>query len=368
MTSTTTHPGISDAGLLVIRIAISVVLVIGLLYGFLIMTTFRRYGVVMDKAWKQRIDRWIDEKGKGSFNPQYPSMSYASYPEGSTRYRQPRYKSSRYHRDQPSFSDDYSHRDTYSPAHPSDAYVPPPELHSTPTHSPRSQLSTDLNQSSKTQNDDNNTASAVYNPNPGTTTPSLPPKVSITSVEETPPRLIRKKPHFAVPPPPSLPPIPGTPTTPFSDQLSKGKDDKLGFSSVDDALMMIPKKPHLAVPSPLPIPGTLTTPLTDQSSKDKDDAVEFPSGRENKVGGDSDVPDDENRVRFQSSPISDQGIINNLVHRYMGVDVGVEVSGTSREPSDNGLSYYDCPDNDIEEKEEQERQPRQILSPQVNIE
>ncbi|KAF8806788.1 hypothetical protein BYT27DRAFT_7101124, partial [Phlegmacium glaucopus] len=57
----TTSPGISDTGLLTIRIVITVVLAIGVLFGFLIMTTFRRYGEVMDKAWKQRIDRWIEE-------------------------------------------------------------------------------------------------------------------------------------------------------------------------------------------------------------------------------------------------------------------------------------------------------------------
>ncbi|KAF8806754.1 hypothetical protein BYT27DRAFT_7101379 [Phlegmacium glaucopus] len=74
----TTSPGISDTGLLVIRVVITVVLTIGVVFGFLIMATFRRYGEVMDKAWKQRIDRWIEEKSlaKGSF-AQYPSSYYA---------------------------------------------------------------------------------------------------------------------------------------------------------------------------------------------------------------------------------------------------------------------------------------------------
>ena len=60
--TSTTPPGLSDTGLLVIRIFMTVVLGIGVLYGFLIMTTFKRYGLVMDKAWKQRIDEWIEEK------------------------------------------------------------------------------------------------------------------------------------------------------------------------------------------------------------------------------------------------------------------------------------------------------------------
>ena len=57
--TSTTPPGISDRNLLAIRITITVVLGIGVVYGILIMTTFRKYGAVMDKAWKQRIDEWI---------------------------------------------------------------------------------------------------------------------------------------------------------------------------------------------------------------------------------------------------------------------------------------------------------------------
>jgi len=374
VTSTAAPPGISNAGLLVIRIAITVVLVIGLLYGFLIMTTFRRYGVVMDKAWKQRIDRWIEEKNpgnKGLFgqplfdNPQYPSMPY-TYPNGSTMYQQPTYKPSRYY--QPSFGDARVGGDawsTYSPAHVSDAYVPPPDPYSPPTRLPHSQMPTDtviLNQSSNLQNDGYDMASAVYNPTPGTTPPPLPPKVPITSAEETPPRFIRKKPNLAVAPPPSLPPIPGTPIPPFADTLSKNKDNELGSSSSHDELMIIPEKSHLlAVPrlSLLPVPATLMTPFADQSSQDNDNALESSSDssrRGNKIGGDNDVLDDEDRVRFRSSSISDQGIIDNLASRHMGVEVEVEVSGSSN----NGLSHHEgeFPDKEVGEKEEQERQKR----------
>ena len=58
----TAPPGISNTDLLAIRITITVVVRIGMVYGILIMTTLRQYGVVMDIAWKQRIGRWI-EKG-----------------------------------------------------------------------------------------------------------------------------------------------------------------------------------------------------------------------------------------------------------------------------------------------------------------
>ena len=87
--TTTTPPGLSDTGLLVIRIVMSVVLGIGVLYGLLIMTTFKRYGMVMDKAWKQRIDEWIAEKAGGNLDsyayPDTPNW----YPGRSGRYQRP---------------------------------------------------------------------------------------------------------------------------------------------------------------------------------------------------------------------------------------------------------------------------------------
>jgi len=148
--TSTTAPGISDTGLLVIRIVITVILGIGTLYGFLIITTFRRYGVAIDKAWKQRIDRWIEEApgNRGSFaqpaldNPQYPSITYASE-DGSTMYGQPTYKSSPYY--QPSFGDAHGGyaRDTCGPTPASNIYVPPPRPYLRPSHLPHSPSSTD---------------------------------------------------------------------------------------------------------------------------------------------------------------------------------------------------------------------------------
>ena len=65
--ASTAPPGLSDTGLLAIRIAATVVLGIALLFWILVMTTFQRYGTVMDKAWKQRTDKWIEEKATGSY-------------------------------------------------------------------------------------------------------------------------------------------------------------------------------------------------------------------------------------------------------------------------------------------------------------
>jgi hypothetical protein len=94
--TSTTSPGLSNTGLLVIRIVMTVVLGIGVLYGLLIITTFQRYGMVMDKAWKQRIDEWIEEKATGNIDsyaqsalddePYPPSHRY--YPDRS-RYQRP---------------------------------------------------------------------------------------------------------------------------------------------------------------------------------------------------------------------------------------------------------------------------------------
>jgi hypothetical protein len=69
----------------------TVVLGIGVLYGILIITTFQRYGTVMDKAWKQRIDKWIEEKATGKVD------SYAQ-PTPDDR---PYYDSHRCHLDRP---------------------------------------------------------------------------------------------------------------------------------------------------------------------------------------------------------------------------------------------------------------------------
>ena len=70
VTDSTTPPGLSDTGSLAIRIVLTVVLGIGLLYGFLIPRTFRRYGVVVDKVWRKRIDERV--QGKATELPESP--------------------------------------------------------------------------------------------------------------------------------------------------------------------------------------------------------------------------------------------------------------------------------------------------------
>ena len=138
--TSTTPPGLSDTGLLVIRIAATVVLGIGVLYGLLIMSTFQRF-VVMDEEWKRRIEEWNEEKAAGNIvypnldDGQYPPSNW--YPYRSARYQRP--TPSRYY--QPSFGGGYP-RNTppSSPAYAQPTIVPLP-LGSSPHSAPSNNAS-----------------------------------------------------------------------------------------------------------------------------------------------------------------------------------------------------------------------------------
>ena len=254
--TSTTPAGLSDTGLLVIRIVMSVVLGIGVLYGLLIMTTFRRYGMVMDNAWKQRIKEWTAEKAGGNID------SY-TYPDTPHWYRG---RSGRYHRPSPSgYYQRYPRDTTYtrmsrsttpsSKSYPSPPYaqpiivpLPPGSPHSTPS----------------TKSDDQST---INRPGPNQpapqpdSRPTRKPKGPVTPAEGLPPRIIPER---------TLYPI---------------------------------------------IEASVTSP-----SEDGNNALGFSSGLENRNsggggGGGDETPDDGNHVRFRlpsgSSDISDdwQGII-----------------------------------------------------------
>ena len=134
--TSTTPPGLSDTGLLIIRIFMTVVLGIGVLYGLLIMTTFQQF-VNMDKEWKRRIDTLIEEIAVQ--NTDYPDLDDRQYPpphwhpDRSARYQRP--TPSRYY--QPSFSGGYP-RNTppSSPAYAQPIIVPlpPGSPHSAPSN------------------------------------------------------------------------------------------------------------------------------------------------------------------------------------------------------------------------------------------
>ncbi|PPR01360.1 hypothetical protein CVT24_006314 [Panaeolus cyanescens] len=54
-------PALSSTAIFAFKIFISSTLGLGMLYGILIIHTFRRYGQSMDRRWKRRIDEWIRE-------------------------------------------------------------------------------------------------------------------------------------------------------------------------------------------------------------------------------------------------------------------------------------------------------------------
>ncbi|KAF4610747.1 hypothetical protein D9613_006571 [Agrocybe pediades] len=53
---------LSPTAIFAVRVCITGVLGLGVLYGALILDTFSRYGDVMDRTWKERIEGWVAEK------------------------------------------------------------------------------------------------------------------------------------------------------------------------------------------------------------------------------------------------------------------------------------------------------------------
>ncbi|KAF8962028.1 hypothetical protein BDZ97DRAFT_1920912 [Flammula alnicola] len=243
-----TTQDLSNRALLTIRIVLTVVLGLGLVYGGLILSTFSRYGEAMDRAWKRRIDGWMEEKKAGysqgpfgSINPYYdPSSDPASYfgPGWSqpTPYGQYQSNVTPYIPPLPELSGQNAQSSnksqSYGPIYASASYVPPPEPYDSRNPS-RASSSSDESTSStlyatrsntlhnKTsglqREDSSDTTSPVYK-GPGYTSDH--PLPQPPQPLQTPPfgrndavKLGWKKTTLAVPPPPSLPPIPGTPMT-----------------------------------------------------------------------------------------------------------------------------------------------------------
>jgi len=239
-------PGdLSKGALLTVRIVITVILGLGMLYGWLILNTFSKYGVAMDKTWKERIDGWLEEKARKQFIPQpippytpyvYPSSQtrpqfsqYPWYPEMVPDYR----SSSPAYTPQP-----YGGYPSHSPADGnSPPFIPPDLPAQSRSGSPQSTSSatranTQYNKTSGLQREDS--VSSSINSGPGYTTqhplPSTPAKEAPYS-STPPPRLVPQKTPLAVTPGPNLPPIPGTATTVLTNRssenasLREGEDD-----------------------------------------------------------------------------------------------------------------------------------------------
>ena len=267
----TNPPGdLSKGGLLAVRIVITVVLGLGMLYGWLILSTFSRYGEAMDKAWKQRIDGWLEEKAGTQFVPQsiapYPpyygplsqaqpqSYQHPGYAETVPDYRSsaPAYTSQPYDSSQPfgSYPSDskvgYTGPD-FGPTYVNAGYVPPPEPYDSPAQSrsgsPQSTSSTlfatlantQYNKTSGLQREES-MSSAIYN-GPGYTTQHplpAPPPAKSAPYSNIPPRLVPQKTPLAVPPAPNLPPIPGTPMTAFTNRSSANASLREGEADDND--------------------------------------------------------------------------------------------------------------------------------------
>jgi hypothetical protein len=60
-TSPTTFTALSPQGALGVRIAITIVFLIGLVCFVLIVNTLRKYGARMDEKWKQKVMKWVAE-------------------------------------------------------------------------------------------------------------------------------------------------------------------------------------------------------------------------------------------------------------------------------------------------------------------
>ena len=253
----TTPPGLSDTGLLIIRIVMTVVLGIGLLYGILIMTTFQRYGSVMDKIWKQRIDKWIKEKStenKGPF-PQaaLDSLPYSpprwSYPDRSAIYQPPTYDPTLHYRPYFAGVDGRYPQYTYAPVFAPHTYAPAPH-----TGLPRSSTPTNF--------DD---ASAIYRPGPN----QLPINTLPNAFQDF--GGMTSATYF---------PNPGATPPPLNP---KGPVDTAGGFQFPTGFV--------------PLTPILESPVT--PSEDKDDALRFSSGSENRNSGGDHAPDDRNRVHFR---------------------------------------------------------------------
>ncbi|KAH9479828.1 hypothetical protein JR316_0008423 [Psilocybe cubensis] len=85
--SLSTH-GISHAALLGVRVAISVLLGLGVVYMLSAMYTFRRYGDKMDKNWRKRVGVWVREmdqeksRALNEYKTWRPSLSAAPVSPG----------------------------------------------------------------------------------------------------------------------------------------------------------------------------------------------------------------------------------------------------------------------------------------------
>jgi len=337
---TNTPADLSQGGLTAVRLIITIVLGLGVLYAMLILSTFSRYGECMDRAWKERIDGWLEEKAGTQYLSQpmapYPSYfepsqfqppvqtPYQQYPEPVPDYSSsaPAYTSQPYSRYPSDSKFGYTGPD-YGPTYTNDGYIPPPEPYdsSSQSHSgsPEStsptlyvtRSNTEYNKGSGLQRDDS-IDSAIYKGPGYPTDHPLPDIPKYTPYPNIPPRLVPHKIPLAIPPGPNLPTIPGTPAT---NRSSAGSSIRAEEGDVN--------------------PSTLST-----GKRPGDDA-------------DDEEDEDENHVRFRSPLVSAQGTFSfsgsdkEVGEQLLPPSAAAEASGSSSTvrvspvPSDHGDSGTD---------------------------
>ncbi|KAF8972431.1 hypothetical protein BDZ97DRAFT_1912959 [Flammula alnicola] len=213
----------------------------------------------MDRAWKRRIDGWMEEKrtgySQGPFGSMNPSSDPASYfgPGWSqpTPYGQYSSNVSPYIPPLPELSgqnaESSNKSQSYGPIYSSASYVPPPEYDS--RNPSRASSSSDESTSStlyatrsntlhnKTSGlqweDSTDTTSPVYKGPGYTTDHPLPQPPQNLPFGRNNAAKLGKKATLAVPPPRSLPPIPGTPMTAMHSRNS-GSSGRQTNSNDDD--------------------------------------------------------------------------------------------------------------------------------------
>jgi hypothetical protein len=256
----TNPPGdLSKGALLAVRVVITVILGLGMLYGWLILNTFSRYGVEMDKKWKKRTDGWLEEKARAQYVPQpspphtpyfYPSSHF--YPSSQTRpqfSQYPRYPETvpNYRSSSPAFP-----HVGYPPPSPtygnSPPFIPPDLPDQSRSGSPQStsstsytRVNTQSNKTSGLQREDS--VSSAINNGPGYATqhplPATPAKEALYS-SIPPPKLVPQRIPLAVAPGSNLPPIPGSAMTALTNRsnanasLREGEDDDDDDDEDDD--------------------------------------------------------------------------------------------------------------------------------------
>jgi len=68
---------VTRAGALAPRIVVSILLILGVAQFMLVVSTLRHYGSDMDRAWKRRIESWMEDKDNVVLYPlqEVPSLS-----------------------------------------------------------------------------------------------------------------------------------------------------------------------------------------------------------------------------------------------------------------------------------------------------